>query len=149
MGILIPYTGKSFDESATEMGMGDIFARLDIGEHILQRGEKPREETEGQSNEERAGILAYIDKQKKNVLVYSPDEPFDFIAALEKLMEIEAKRAQQPREHIFYVSMKRFNEAIDLIDQGREEELQYPFCLDYDWIDKIKNHKKTLTPEED
>lgn len=51
MAIVIPYTGKSFDESAAEMGLGDIFARLDAGEHITQVNDQPCEETEEGNNE--------------------------------------------------------------------------------------------------
>lgn len=101
-----------------------------------------------ESNEEekppkkRTGIMTYIDKQKaKEAVVYNPDE-FDFIAEMTKFMEREEAYSKKPREHVFYVGRERLEKAIDLIDQGREKELSYPFCLDPDWIKKIKNRKR-------
>lgn len=34
MGIVIPYIGKSFDETCKIIGVGDVFEKLDSGDHL-------------------------------------------------------------------------------------------------------------------
>lgn len=77
-------------------------------------------------------------------VTYNPD-------GFEELLTnwLEKEWAKPPQQPVFYTSHKRFCEAVELIRNGKEKELQYlyPFCFcDKEWIDSIKEQIKRETP---